>query len=62
MSIKTVCRLQKTLVCTRKFSCQSVLWNDKPVEAPELKKMMDSLTDSFAEAREMLSDAVSVFD
>jgi hypothetical protein len=57
LTLQTVRKLETSLVC-RSFTCQSVLWNDKCVEAPELKKLVDNLTYKFSEARELLTDAV----
>ncbi|XP_060571461.1 uncharacterized protein LOC132729669 [Ruditapes philippinarum] len=56
LTLQTVRKLETSLVC-RSFTCQSVLWNDKCVEAPELKKLVDNLTYKFSEARELLTDA-----
>ncbi|XP_045213486.1 uncharacterized protein LOC123564179 [Mercenaria mercenaria] len=57
LNIQTIRKLDKSIIWKRNFTCGSVLWSDKHLEARELKKLMESLTDKFAEARELLGDA-----
>ena len=49
------------IACNRTIHCHSTLWQKSNLDQTQLKRAMESLTDKFVEARELMQDAVWEF-